>query len=775
VGLTVSASIPLAVISIALFRVFSFFGLRDATILENNIVQTAGSAGESIAFGISVTMPAIMILGSDLHMLNVIMVGVIGGLLGILLMIPLRRELIVNSHEELKYPEGTACAEILVAGATTAPHNHWSSRTSPVERQAEGSVSGHLNPKTLFVGFITGFLYQTLMVSGRLWKDTPEKVFGAPLQGGSVSAEISPMLLGIGYIIGPRIASIMCAGGVLAYLVLIPAIKFFGEGVSTVLLPGNIPIAEMGPNQIRGAYVIYIGSGAVLTGGLINALRSLPAIFAAAMSVRSRLSASADAQAAPRTEHDIPKKIIIIGIVLLASMSIIFPPLQINFLGMCLMLFFSFLFVRVSGRITGELGSSANPVSGMTVASLLLVCVVFFFIGWTLPVYYVAALSIGAIVCVAVSNGGTTSQVLKTGYLVGATPRNQQIALLIGTLFSALVLGYVLVLLNDSHTLYIPRVAFEKLDKVDDTIHISTAELTPLKKYEAETEPPEPGQYLVLNVYSNQANTTGLGVGEYLVDELSGRVVYRIKHNFDWLRVDISNLTTTEKPRGYGSDIDANSYRVWSGEVSGRTGKYLVDNQGIAVYLVDPGINGIYRKLGNGPSVEKFDAPKAALMAYVIKGVLNQNLPWGLILLGVMLAITLELAGIPSLPFAVGLYLPLSSSSPIFIGGIIWWLSEGKKRSKIEDELENPVERGQGMMLSSGLIAGASVAGIIIAFTTGLFAQVDATMVEWSKANPFFEGPNSNELSLMVFMLLVGFLYMVGRGLLFADTRRKRI
>src|SRR6266404_4873238 len=273
VGLTVSASIPVAVISITLFRLLSKMGLRDATVLENNIVQTAGSAGESIAFGIGVTMPAIMILGLDLEVTRVMLVALLGGLLGILMMIPLRRALIVAQHGYLKYPEGTACAEVLKAGASeesrAAAH-----RAGDVVDETE-----QMGAKTIFAGLGVGFLYQVLMTGFKGWKDTPEKVFSAPFKAGSISAEISPALLGVGYIIGPRIASIMCAGGVLAYLVLIPAIKFFGSGMTTALAPGTVPISQMSPSQIRGAYILYIGAGAVAAGGIISLFRSLPTIW----------------------------------------------------------------------------------------------------------------------------------------------------------------------------------------------------------------------------------------------------------------------------------------------------------------------------------------------------------------------------------------------------------------------------------------------------------------------------------------------------------------
>src|SRR5437868_5790412 len=248
VGLTVSASIPVAVLSITLFRLLSKFGLRNATILEHNIVQTAGSAGESIAFGLGVTMPAIMILGFDLEITRVALVAVLGGLLGILMMIPLRRALIVQQHGVLKYPEGTACAEVLKAGASAESR----AAASPSAKREQEALGGATSATTIFAGFGVGLVYKAAMVAFKGWRDVPQKVFGPPFAAGSISAEISPELLGVGYIIGPYIASTMCAGGVLAYLVLIPAIKFFGSGMTGPLAPGTVPIADMSPDDIRG-------------------------------------------------------------------------------------------------------------------------------------------------------------------------------------------------------------------------------------------------------------------------------------------------------------------------------------------------------------------------------------------------------------------------------------------------------------------------------------------------------------------------------------------
>src|SRR5437762_13144604 len=310
VGLTVSASIPVAVISITLFRLFSKFGFRDATILENNIVQTAGSAGESIAFGLGVTMPAIMILGFDLEITRVMLVAILGGLLGILMMIPLRRALIVDQHGLLKYPEGTACAEVLKAAATkeslaVADQTHTTTDAEIVNEEAAGGG------KVIFSGFGIGFIYQALMGAFKMWKSDPVKVSDAPFKGASISATIEPALLGVGYIIGPRIASIMCAGGVLAYLVLIPAIKFFGEHVTGAVAPGTIPISEMTPDQVRGAYVLYIGAGAVAAGGIISLLRSLPTIWHGLKGGLSDLLGQHSLRGhVPRTDRDLSMRVV---------------------------------------------------------------------------------------------------------------------------------------------------------------------------------------------------------------------------------------------------------------------------------------------------------------------------------------------------------------------------------------------------------------------------------------------------------------------------------
>ena len=392
------------------------------------------------------------------------LVAVLGGLLGILMMIPLRRALIVQQHGILKYPEGTACAEVLKAGASAESH----AAASPSAKRERALLGGAATSAvTIFTGFGIGLVYKALNVAFKAWKDVPEKIFGPPFAGGSVAAEISPELLGVGYIIGPRIASIMCAGGVLAYLVLIPAIKFFGGGLTQPLAPGTVPIGEMSPDDIRSAYVLYIGAGAVAAGGIISLLRSLPTIW---HSMREGLKDLRGGQhgrsSRVRTDQDLSMKVVGIGSIGLVIAIMLARPLHMNLVGASLIVVLGFLFVTVSSRLTGEIGSSSNPISGMTVATLLFTCLVFLLLGWTGPSYYVTALSVGAIVCIASSNGGTTSQDLKTGFLVGATPRNQQIAILIGALLSALLLGPILLQLNQAATVYVPRISKEPVGGV---------------------------------------------------------------------------------------------------------------------------------------------------------------------------------------------------------------------------------------------------------------------------------------------------------------------
>lgn len=721
VGLTVSASIPVAVIAITLFRLWSKVGGKDATILELNTIQTAGSAGESLAFGVGVTIPALLILGFDMDLAQTLLVTALGGLLGILMMIPLRRALIVAQHGVLKFPEGTACAEVLKAGASQESK----AAAAPEWREGRSGVRA-INASTIFIGFGIGLVYKTVMMAMKAWKDVPEKVFGvitengvtrtdptSSFKGGSIAVEGSPELLGVGYIIGPKIGAIMAGGGVLAYLVLIPMIKFFGENLTQPLAPGTSLIKDMSPNQIRGAYILYIGAGAVAAGGIISLFKSLPLIWHGLREgLKDFRGAGPGGGQRKRTDNDLSMKVVLIGIVVLLAAITLAPTLHMNLLGAILIVVFGFLFVTVSSRLAGEIGTSSNPISGMTVATLLLTCLIFLAIGWTGGIYYVTALSVGAIVCIAASNGGTTAQDLKTGFLVGATPRIQQIAISVGVLASALVLGPILMKLNDAATVYVP------------------------------------------------ASQVAAG-----------------------LKTDASKLTHTDKLQGPQAGADSKTYKVWHKTSKdpgpGPAGRYLVDDAGNAVWLVDPGVNGTVTKRPDGTEVRKFEAPKATLMSYIIKGILDRELPWGLILFGAMIAVVLEMAGIPSLAFAVGVYLPLATSMPIFIGGMLRWLVDRQRAGELADqkmdehELAADADRSPGVLAASGFIAGGAIAGILIAVNVELLSGLDAMFSKWSHSNPFHEGPYSDILSLLPFALLTAFLYLVAREKLLAPAKTR--
>jgi putative OPT family oligopeptide transporter len=653
VGLTVSASIPVAVLSITLFRVISkATGLRKTTILENNIVQTTGSAGESLAFAVGLIMPALLLLGFDIDVVRVMTVSVLGGLLGILMMIPLRRAFIVKQHGKLVYPEGKACAEVLIAGE-----------------------KGGATARMVFTGFGIGFVYQFFMAGLHLWKEVVSKPLysssGAGLKGGAVSGELTPALLGVGYIIGPRIASIMVAGGVLAYLVLTPTIVFFGESLSQPLAPAKSEmkdgkdvglIKNMSEKDIRSHYILYIGAGAVAAGGIISMARAMPVIIGAIRmgfrdlaAERAAARAGTEATVVPRTGRDMSMMTVVVGSVILVLALAAVPQLGLGFgftgfVGAVMIVVFGFLFVTVSARLTGEIGSSSNPISGMTVATLLLTCLLMLALDAVglLTIskeIKLTALTIAGVVCIASSNGGSTAQALKTGHLVGATPKSQQWAILIGALTSALVVGVVLLLMNEAGSTYV------KKDMRDVTVDVSG-----LSKDRVRSGPyaeQDKNEYFVLNV----------GREEKRPDGIPG-------------------------------------------------GRYLVNDQGKIVYLVDPAVNGVVSvdDFGNDVSSKKYDAPKTVLMQLIIDGILDRQLPWGLVLIGVLIAVTLELSGVPSLPFAVGVYLPLSSSTPIFIGGMMRWLADKFNRGGAGSD------SGPGVLLSSGYIAGGSIAAVLISF-----------------------------------------------------------
>jgi putative OPT family oligopeptide transporter len=686
VGLTVSASIPVAVLSITLFRLFSrLTGFRRTTILENNIVQTTGSAGESIAFGVGVTIPALMLLGMDMELTRVMTVGVLGGLLGILMMIPLRRAFIVKQHGKLKYPEGTACADVLIVGE-------------------EGGATA----ATVFTGFGLAFVHKFVMTALHLWKDEVNVPLtnsaGKGLRGGMAGGELTPELLGVGYIIGPKIASIMLAGGILAYLVLTPMVFLFG---SRNLLPDGATVGQIADAvaNVRTRYILYIGAGAVAAGGIISMLQALPMIFSSLKAGLRDILPSGNKSgggSTPRTEQDLPIAVVILGALVLVLAMAVIPNLGLGvstrgLIGACMIVVFGFLFVTVSSRLTGEIGSSSNPISGMTVATLLLTCLIFLAMGQTGAAATLTAMTVAAIVCVASSNGGTTSQDLKTGYLIGATPRLQQIAILIGALTSALVIGVILIMLNNAGTVWSKAPA---------------------------------------------------NVPRYVVP-------------------DVTKITHKEKAGGQYFE-DQTEYYVWhatEGQVPNvPQGKYLANERGQLVYLVDPGINGRLKVRDDGVAVpNKFSAPKTRLMALIIDGILQQKLPWELVFIGVLIAVTLELAGVPSLPFAVGVYLPIQSSVPIFIGGAVRWIVD-----RIKGSSEAEADMSPGVLLSSGYIAGGAIGGVLVAF----FGFAPTILDKINLAPKLPPGwVNSNWPSLTAFGVLVVLLLLTGFGLLFRGGR----
>jgi putative OPT family oligopeptide transporter len=547
-GLTVSASIPIAVLAISVLK-----RLGGSTILENNIVQTIGSAGESVAAGVVFTVPALIFFGAAgqayFNYFQITMLAFAGGILGVLMMVPLRRALIVKEHGVLPYPEGTACADVLVAG------------------ERGGALA-----RTVFMGLGVGALWKALSWIIQLTPTAIGRSLGrtSVFPNATLNIDISPEYMGVGYVIGPRIAGVMFAGGVLSWLVLLPLLSIMGNYMTVPFPPvpaSGLRIDEMSPSQLWSAYIRYTGAGAVLAAGLITLARTIPTIISSFRDSLKDFRGGAGAAAQTRTERDIPMAVVLLGTLLLAVFLAVTPALPTfgEPLVAVLIVIFGFFFVTVSSRIVGLIGSSSNPVSGMTIATLILTCTIFVALGWTGDAYAPIALCVGAIVCIAAANAGATSQDLKTGYIVGATPKFQQYGLIIGVLASALIIGYT--------TLYLHRV-----------------------------------------------------------------------------------MTV-------GSDA--------------------------------------------------LPAPQATLMATIIRGLLSQNLPWGLVLVGVFIAVTLELCGIHSLSFAVGSYLPIATTAPIFAGGLVRAYVEKKTGVAEESEV------GSGTLFSSGLIAGGSLAGILYAILYG--------------------------------------------------------
>ncbi|MGD0840489.1 MAG: oligopeptide transporter, OPT family [Candidatus Acidiferrales bacterium] len=606
-GLTVSASIPIAVLSISILR-----GLGKVSILENNIVQTTGSAGESIAGGVIFTLPALIFLGYPLQYWSVFFLALIGGWLGVLFMIPLRRQLIVKEHGNLLYPEGTACADVLVAG------------------DRGGSFASRV-----FWGLGLGGAYSVLMNTLGAWRDTPtyEPKW---LPGASLRSNITPEYLGVGYIIGPRIAGVLLSGGVFSWLVLMPAIRFFGSLAPTMALyPSTVPIPQMSSDMLWASYIRPMGAGAVAAAGVITLAKTLPTIWSALRQglkdVRAGGTAAQRAAAVSRTDRDLSMKVVIIGSIAILVMMwalLTFRPIpgaQTSLIGnLAAALFvvvFGFLFVTVSSRICGLIGTSSNPISGMAIATLMATCAMFLVAGWTGGNYAVLALTIGGVVCIASANGGGTSQDLKTGYLVGATPSKQQIALIIGAMASVFAIGGTLKLMN-------------------------------------------------------------VGLAEYKPIQIA---------------VNVANLPE-------GAQVENQNY-VFHGKsyvLINALGSHEVPD---GKYLYDPATHEIEIQWVQGIGSARAAAPQARLMATVINGILNHQLPWRLVLLGVFLVIAVELLGVRSLPFAVGSYISIATTSAIFAGGMVRWLVErGRKASDSET--------GPGPLFASGLIAGGGIFGL---------------------------------------------------------------
>ncbi len=686
IGLTVSASIPIAVLAVAVLRKFG-----RSTILENNIVQTAGSAADSIASGIVFTLPAILLMGYDLGPLKVTIIALTGGVLGVLMMIPLRKALIVKEHGKLIYPEGTACAEVLVAGE-------------------KGGVQARL----LFQAFGVAFLYKLLMLGLKLWKDTPtfpRDPSTAFYKGGSITTEVSPELMGVGFIIGPRISGFLFAGGCIAYLVLIPAIKLFGGGLTTALYPATTRlISDMSPGEVRSNYVYFIGAGAVASAGIMALVRALPTIVSAFRSGFQDLKDSMGAAASKlRTDRDLPILVTVIGSLALVLILAVLPKavVGVNLLGALLIVIFGFFFAVVSSRICGEIGSSANPISGMTIAALIGTTVIFLLIGWTGIDHRVGVISIAGVIAVATANAGNTSQDLKTGFLVGSTPRNQQLAIMAGTVFSALAIGWTLTFLNAAYTTIVAE--------------------------------PHPGVILEASG-TNDAHRTVTSTGERMSHD--GR---------DWEVIRVNTPTQDVQP-----------------------GKYLVDPATHEIgYLVDPGIGGRIHEDKNGKAVTKLDSPKATIMALVTDGILTQKLPWTLVLLGVFITIGVELMGLQSLPVAVGIYLPIATSSGMFAGGVIRWLVE--RRLTARDRSIADVESGPGVLFSSGLIAGGAIGGILLAaIAAAVVKQAEAAQIPASDYLAHLVPVADKYLGAFATSNLVAILIFAGLGfLLFRVANRE--
>jgi putative OPT family oligopeptide transporter len=610
-GLTVSASIPISVLSISILRAFG-----RSTILENNIVQTTGSAGESLAAGVMFTIPALIFLGfgSEFTFWRIFPLALLGGWLGVLFMVPLRRQLIVKEHGNLVFPEGTACADVLVAG------------------ERGGSFAGRV-----FWGLGLGGVYTFLMNTGEGWTSQPE---GLPtwFPGASFRAAITSEYLGVGYIIGPRVSGILFAGGIISWLVMMPAIKFYGQlAGNTPIYPSTIPIPLMTPDDIWRSYIRPMGAGAVAAAGLITLLRTLPTIISALRAGLKDVRAEGAGQStsSSRIDRDMPMRWVIVGsTVIIAMMWVLltFHPMKgastywyQNLFAAVFVVVFGFLFVTVAGRISGLLGNSSNPISGMSIATLMATCAIFFVAGWTAPNYAVLALMIGGVVCIAAAIAGATSQDLKTGYLVGATPFWQQMGLLIGVTVSTVAIGATLNLMNKGLEKYLPAQIPVNIQALPSGVKVERDVFTHLGK-----------NYVLINSLGSHE----IADGEYL-------------YNGETKQIELQ----------------------WAQGIGG----------------------------------DKAPAPQARLMATVINGILNQRLPWRLVLMGVALVIAVEILGVRSLAFATGSYLSIATTGAMFAGGLVRWAVE----ASLKEKKSTDSEASPGALYSSGLIAAGGVFGLL--------------------------------------------------------------
>ena len=539
VGMTVSASIPAAVISMGVIRVI----LRRDSILENNMVQTIGSAGESVAAGAIFTLPALFMWMSEWgegapSLVEIALIALCGGVLGVLFMIPLRQALIVKEHGVLPYPEGQACAEVLIAG------------------EQGGSKAG-----VVFAGMGIAALYKFVADGLKLFPSDVD--YDIQKYGGGVGISVLPALAGVGYICGPKISSYMFSGGIISWLILMPIIKLFGSGLTAPFAPADVLISEMSSQAMWGSYIRYIGAGAVAAAGIISLIKSLPMIVNTFRDAMRDLKGGRQASTL-RTDRDIPMNVVLIGVLIAVVIIWLVPAVPVNFVGAMLIAVFGFLFAAVSSRLVGLVGSSNNPVSGMAIATLLVSALVLKAVSGATHESMMGVISIGGVICVIAAIAGDTSQDLKTGYLVGSTPRNQQMGELIGVVSSAIAIGGVLYLLNQA-----------------------------------------------------------------------------------W---------------GYGS--------------------------------------------------AELPAPQAMIMKTVVEGVMDGNLPWNMILAGAAIAVVIEILGIPVMPVAVGLYLPLRTTAAIMVGGLIRHWYEKRKYAKEEDKKE-AIDRG--VLYTSGMIAGEGLVGILLA------------------------------------------------------------